>query len=90
MDKPAPIGQIATMVGAAQLAILHYRTPDFRVVRGGDHVLCAVTGERIPLTKLAYWSVAHQEAYAGPAEAVRAERAGGARNLVKANAQAGG
>lgn len=86
MDKSAPIRQIATMVGANQLAILHYGTPDYRVVRGGDHVLCAVTGQRIPLTKLAYWSVAHQEAYAGPEEAVRAERAGGARKLAKAAA----
>ena len=36
----------------------------FRVLVPGDHVLCAVTGEAIPLDRLRYWSVARQEAYA--------------------------
>lgn len=36
----------------------------FRVVKPGPHVLCAVTGEPIPLEELRYWSVDLQEAYA--------------------------
>ena len=37
---------------------------EFQVVAPGDHVLCAVTGEPIPLAELRYWSVELQEAYA--------------------------
>jgi hypothetical protein len=36
----------------------------FRLLSDGDHVRCAVTGARIPLDTLRYWSVARQEAYA--------------------------
>lgn len=50
-------------------AQLRYGTPDFDVVKPGDYVLCAVSGRRIPLEALRYWSVERQEAYAGPEEA---------------------
>ena len=50
-------------------AELQYGTPDFKVVRPGSYVLCAVSGRRIPLEGLRYWSVERQEAYAGPEEA---------------------
>jgi hypothetical protein len=39
----------------------------FRVLAQGDHVLCAVSGERIMLDDLRYWSVAKQQAYASAA-----------------------
>jgi hypothetical protein len=45
-------------------ARLHYMANGFRVLSPGDHVLCAVTGARVPLNDLRYWSVARQEAYA--------------------------
>ncbi|MBX9796882.1 DUF2093 domain-containing protein [Sphingomonas sp.] len=45
-------------------ARLHYMANGFRVIAPGDHVLCAVTGARIPLDALRYWNVARQEAYA--------------------------
>lgn len=45
-------------------ARLHYMANGFRVLSQGDHVLCAVSGERIPLDSLRYWNVARQEAYA--------------------------
>ncbi|RAK57046.1 DUF2093 domain-containing protein [Phenylobacterium deserti] len=51
-----------------QQAVLDYGTPDFDVVKPGAYVLCAVTGKRIPLDQLLYWSVELQEAYAGAAE----------------------
>lgn len=47
-----------------RLARLHYGPNGFRVLSPGDHVLCAVSGERIPLDRLRYWSVARQEPYA--------------------------
>ncbi len=49
-------------------AVLRYDTPDFEVVRPGSYVLCAVSGRRIPLDALRYWSPELQEAYAGPEE----------------------
>lgn len=45
-------------------ATLHYGPNGFRVLTAGQFVLCAVTGERIVLEALRYWSVDRQEAYA--------------------------
>lgn len=45
-------------------ARIHYLANGFRVLTPGDHVLCAVSGARMPLDGLRYWSVARQEAYA--------------------------
>ncbi len=47
-------------------ARLHYMANGFRVLAPGDHVVCAVSGERIALEELRYWSVVRQEAYASP------------------------
>jgi len=49
------------------MADLEYLDGEYRVVRPGSFVLCAVTGTRIPLEALRYWSVDLQEAYATPA-----------------------
>jgi hypothetical protein len=53
-------------------ARLHYMANGFRVLSTGDHVLCAISGERIALEDLRYWSVARQEPYATPELAMRA------------------
>ncbi|MEL7197880.1 MAG: DUF2093 domain-containing protein [Pseudomonadota bacterium] len=45
-------------------AKLYYGPSSFRVLRPGQHVLCAVSGAPIPLEELRYWSAEHQEAYA--------------------------
>ncbi|MEO1488922.1 MAG: DUF2093 domain-containing protein [Pseudomonadota bacterium] len=45
-------------------AKLHYGPSTFRVLRPGQHVLCAISGEPIPLEELRYWSADYQEAYA--------------------------
>jgi hypothetical protein len=34
-------------------------------------VICAVSGKKVPLEALRYWSAELQEAYAGPAEALQ-------------------
>jgi hypothetical protein len=47
-------------------AEVKYLDGDFRVVRPGAFVRCAVTGQAIPLEELKYWSVDLQEAYASP------------------------
>jgi len=54
-DRAAP------MPGEAEVK---YLDGDFRVVRPGTFVRCAVTGVSIPLEELRYWSVDLQEAYA--------------------------
>ena len=45
-------------------AKLHYGPGGFRVLRHGAYVTCAMSGQRIPLDALRYWSAEHQEAYA--------------------------
>ncbi|HIF08626.1 MAG TPA: DUF2093 domain-containing protein [Sneathiellales bacterium] len=45
-------------------AIVEYGPGQFKIVSQGSYVLCAVTGQRIALERLKYWSVEHQEAYA--------------------------
>lgn len=47
-------------------AEIKYLDGDFRVVRPGGFVRCAVTGVPIALDELKYWSVDRQEAYASP------------------------
>lgn len=56
---------------AGRLARLHYLPGTFRQLSAGDHVLCAVTGARIPLDVLRYWSAERQEAYASAEIATR-------------------
>jgi hypothetical protein len=65
------------------IAELHYDASDFDVIRPGTHVVCAVSGEPIPLDQLKYWSAEFQEAYRGAHEATAAILAGGAKNLKK-------
>ena len=47
-------------------AEVKYLDGDFRIMRPGAFVRCAVTGAPIPLEELKYWSVERQEAYANP------------------------
>ena len=60
-----------------RIARLHYLPYSFRVLKAGDHVLCAVTGARIPLQDLRYWSIARQEPYVSAAASVEADRKAG-------------
>lgn len=45
-------------------AHLEYLQGEFHVLKRGDHVTCAVSGQNIPLGELRYWSADLQEAYA--------------------------
>lgn len=56
-DRPLPLP------GEAEVK---YLDGDFRVIRPGAFVRCAVTGAEIPLEELRYWSVDMQEAYVSP------------------------
>lgn len=60
------------MMNRNKQAKLHYMANNFRMLSSGDHVVCAITGESIPLDELRYWSVAKQEPYANPEASVRA------------------
>jgi hypothetical protein len=51
-------------LGEGRPARLQYLSGSYRVLQHGDHVTCAVTGARIPLANLRYWSHELQEAYA--------------------------
>jgi hypothetical protein len=52
-------------------ARLEYMDGEYRILSPGSHVVCAVTGAKIPLEALRYWSVDLQEAYAGPGAALK-------------------
>jgi hypothetical protein len=57
-------------------AKLHYMAGTFRMLSSGDHVVCAVTGQKIPLDELRYWSIARQEAYADAEASLKADERG--------------
>ncbi len=52
------------LFGSRGEAQVRYLDGEFEVIGPGDYVRCAVTGERILLPDLRYWSVDLQEAYA--------------------------
>ena len=66
-DRPPP------MPGEADVK---YLDGDFRVIRPGAFVRCAITGAEIPLEELRYWSVERQEAYASPDAVLQRHAAG--------------
>ncbi len=59
---------------AQREAKLQYLDADFQVVREGDYVRCAITGDPIMLDNLKYWSVDRQEAYKTARESLIAEK----------------
>ena len=46
-----------------KLAKLKYLPNNFEIIEDGDHVICAVSGNKVDLKKLTYWNVELQEAY---------------------------
>ena len=62
------------MSGSGKPARIHYLPGTFRLLSDGDHVVCAITGDRLPLLELRYWSVERQEAYRDAAASFQAER----------------
>ena len=46
-----------------KLAKIKYLPNNFEVIQDGDHVICAISGKKIPLEKLTYWNIKKQEAY---------------------------
>jgi hypothetical protein len=60
----------ATDAGEAKIEFVD---GEYRVVRPGAFVRCAVTGEPIPLEELRYWSVDRQEAYSSPPASMKRE-----------------
>lgn len=57
--------------GLGTEAVLEYSNSDYRIVRHGTFVRCAVTGQPIPLDDLHYWNSETQEAYASPEAALQ-------------------
>jgi hypothetical protein len=60
------------MSSNSKAAKLFFQPNGFRMLSGGDHVVCAVSGAPVALEDLRYWSVDRQEAYASCALAVQA------------------
>ncbi len=52
-----------------KIARLKYLDNTYEIIESGTHVLCAITGKKIPLENLNYWSVEFQEPYFSYVEA---------------------
>jgi hypothetical protein len=65
------MNQIERDFRPAGLADVEYLDGEYRIVKPGSYVLCAVSGTQIPLEALRYWSVDLQEAFATPALALQ-------------------
>ncbi|CAN7586152.1 DUF2093 domain-containing protein [Rhizobium sp. LjRoot30] len=59
-------------------AKLKYLDADFQILLPGAYVICAMTGNQIPLDELRYWSAARQEAYVDAGASFEAEKRAGA------------
>ena len=46
-----------------KLAKLKLFPNNFKILEEGDHVICAVSGKKIPIENLNYWNVNDQEPY---------------------------
>jgi len=46
-----------------KLAKIKYLPNNFEVIEHGDHVICAISGKKIPIDELNYWNVENQEPY---------------------------
>ena len=55
-------------------AKLRYLDADFQILRDGDYVRCAVTGDPIKIDNLRYWSVDRQEPYKSAHESLQASK----------------
>lgn len=56
----------------AGLAKVHFGPSDYMLQEPGAYVLCAITGEKIKLDRLRYWSHERQEAYVDAAASLEA------------------
>ena len=54
-----------------KLAKIKYLPNNFQIIEAGDYVECAVSGKKIELEKLTYWSVEFQEPYYSYLEAFK-------------------
>ena len=50
---------------------IKYLPNNFEIIENGDHVICAISGKKIPLDELNYWNVELQEAYFSYVEAAK-------------------
>ncbi len=57
-----------------KLATIKYLPNNFKIIKDGDHVICAISGKKIYLDKLTYWNVELQEAYFSYIEADKKRR----------------
>lgn len=64
------------MTNKGRPAKIHYMAGTFRILSSGDHVVCAVTRQPIPLEELRYWSVERQEAYVSAEASLQSEQRG--------------
>lgn len=65
------MNRLERLFGLKGEARVKYMAGEYQVLSPGDFVLCAVTGQVIPLPELRYWNVELQEAYASAAASLQ-------------------
>ncbi|MDC0233480.1 DUF2093 domain-containing protein [Candidatus Pelagibacter sp.] len=58
-----------------KLAKIKYLPNNFEIIENGDHVICSISGKKIPLENLNYWNVDLQEPYYSYLEATQKREA---------------
>ncbi len=66
IEPQTPMNRFERRPISAGEAEIEYLNGEFRILRPGAFVLCAVTGAEIKLEDLRYWNVDLQEPYASP------------------------
>lgn len=66
LPSPSPMNRYERRPIAAGEAEIEFLDGEFRILRPGAFVRCAVTGVAIRLEDLRYWNVDMQEPYASP------------------------
>ena len=56
-----------------KLAKIKYLSNNFEIIENGDHVICSISGKKIPIENLTYWNVELQEPYFSYKEASQKE-----------------
>jgi hypothetical protein len=70
-EKFFMLNKLSHQFPQATEAELRYLHGEFKIVRKGTFVRCAVTKQPIPLDELKYWNVDTQEAYSSPEVALK-------------------
>ena len=57
-----------------KLAKLKYLPNNFEIIEEGDHVICSISGKKIPLEDINYWNVEEQAYFSYVEASIKKEK----------------